>query len=416
MATAEKPIVESKDLKELIRKRGVLKGKFTLFKKYVTSIILPISAEVCIDLELRLERINSVFDEFETVQDSIETLCTDFDSQLLERESTQNAYFANVAMARRFVNEFVSENSSCSLPVNVTSSDHPPESNDSIKFPDIALPTFNGDITQWLEFRDTFDALINQSNLKQIQKFKYLRSCLRDGALNVISSLEFCEESYAVAWKLLCERFNNPRKLVTNHLKALLHVEQLTSSASALRGLIDNISKHLRVLNNLNLSTDNWDVLLIFFLAPKLDSQTLRKWEEKSISNELPSLQDFKSFLRKRADLLESITSSDLPSDQGQTRKALVTTSYSSPSHKVPNQNTYNNRCPYCENSHYINQCPKFLALNVRSRIQAVRNLRLCNNCLRPGHIVPNCHATNCRTCKSKHHTLLHITHAPNNT
>lgn len=99
MATAEKPIVESKDLKELIRKRGVLKGKFTLFKKYVTSIILPISAEVCIDLELRLERINSVFDEFETVQDSIETLCTDFDSQLLERESTQNAYFANVAMA-----------------------------------------------------------------------------------------------------------------------------------------------------------------------------------------------------------------------------------------------------------------------------------------------------------------------------
>lgn len=410
---------DSSELKELKRNRGVLKGKLTLFKKYVTSIELPISAETCIDLELRIERIKSVFDEFENVQDRIETICTDIDAQLLERESTQNTYYENVAIAKRAMNDLLSQNSSFSA--NVTTTEQ--ENSTSIKFPDIKLPSFNGDITQWLEFRDTFDALINQSNLKPIQKFKYLRSCLQDSALIVIGSLEYCEESHAIAWKLLCERFNNPKKLVANHLKALLHVDQISNTSSALRGFLDNISKHLRVLSKLNISTENWDNLLIFMLAPKLDSQTLRKWEEKSNSNELPSLQDFKSFLRSRADLLESMSSSDLPSDQGQaknnaTRKAMVTTSTSNSnsSYKVPNSNTYSNRCPYCENPHYINQCQKFLALSVRSRIQTARNLRLCTNCLRSGHLVSNCRASSCRTCKGKHNTLLHITHTPTNT
>lgn len=354
------------DIKELKRKRGVVKGKITLFKKFVSSIVLPISAEVCLDLELRVERIKSGFDEFEIIQDKLETLCTDIDVQFSERESVQNTYYETVGIAKTILNEFASENSSSSANESTTDHpSHPSETSDSIKFPDIKLPSFNGDITQWLEFRDTFDALINQSSLKQIQKFKYLRSCLQDSALIVISSLEYCEESHAIAWKLLCERFNNPKKLVANHLKSLLHVDQISNTSSSLRTFIDNMSKHLRILDKLSISTENWDTLLIFMLAPKLDSQTLRKWEKKSNSNEMPTLQDFKSFLRSRADLLESLSSSDLPSDQGQarnntTRKAMVTTSTSNynSSPKVPNSNTYANRCPHCENSHYINQCP----------------------------------------------------------
>lgn len=39
-----------------------------------------------------------------------------------------------------------------------------------------------------------------------------------------------------------------------------------------------------------------------------------------------------------------------------------------------------------------------------------MKNLQLCTNCLRPGHNNTHCRATPCRTCKGKHHTLLHFT------
>jgi hypothetical protein len=86
----------------------------------------------------------------------------------------------------------------------------------SIKYPEIPLQSFIGDMAAWIEFRDSFDTLINQSNLKSMQKFKYLRGRLKDGALEVISALDYPEESYSIAWQLLCERYNNPRLLVNS--------------------------------------------------------------------------------------------------------------------------------------------------------------------------------------------------------
>lgn len=52
-----------------------------------------------------------------------------------------------------------SENSKHSA--NMTTTEH--DTTDSIKFPDIKLPSFSGNITPWLGFRVTFDALVNRT-------------------------------------------------------------------------------------------------------------------------------------------------------------------------------------------------------------------------------------------------------------
>ncbi|XP_047986217.1 uncharacterized protein LOC125226316 isoform X4 [Leguminivora glycinivorella] len=75
---------------------------------------------------------------------------------------------------------------------------------------------------------------------------------------------------------------------------------------------------------------------------------------------------------------------------------------------KVTSKQYKTNQCPYCSSTHYINQCPKFTALNVVSRIRTVNKLRLCFNCLSATHTLGNCRASTCRVCKGKHHTLLH--------
>ncbi|XP_063629961.1 uncharacterized protein LOC134801352 [Cydia splendana] len=178
----------------------------------------------------------SLYNDFSEIQDRIETLCSeegDIEAQEAERESFENTFYrlsAKGKLLAKIDNE--------SIP-----NDHSPQApqqqplGESIKYPEISLPSFDGDLTQWLQFRDTFDALVNQASLAPIVKYKYLRSCLRDGALEVISSLDFSEEGYTLAWQMLCERYNNPKRLVSNHMRALFDVEPVPSTPSGLRGL-----------------------------------------------------------------------------------------------------------------------------------------------------------------------------------
>ena len=59
-----------------------------------------------------------------------------------------------------------------------------------LNFLKLSLPNFHGCVTDWLPFWESFDSAINQnSDLSEIEKFRYLRSLLQGSALNVISGL-----------------------------------------------------------------------------------------------------------------------------------------------------------------------------------------------------------------------------------
>ncbi|XP_063383099.1 uncharacterized protein LOC134669454 isoform X2 [Cydia fagiglandana] len=322
-----KRTLEELEIRQLKNKRGVYKRKLTVFKKFIEKIdSSALTAEIIVDISLRLDQLPKLYNDFSEIQDRIETLCSeegDIEAQEAERESFEDTFYRLSAKGK-----LLAKIDDESIP-----NDHSPQApqqqplGESIKYPEISLPSFDGDLTQWLQFRDTFDALVNQASLAPIVKYKYLRSCLRDGALEVISSLDFSEEGYTLAWQMLCERYNNPKRLVSNHMRALFDVEPVPSTPSGLRGLCDNISKHLRSLRSLNVPTENWDLAIIHLLVKKLDSRLQSKWENSVDLRKLPSLQDFKTFLKNRADRLEA-TSPAVPSDAPSTsKKAMVTTS-----------------------------------------------------------------------------------------
>jgi hypothetical protein len=393
--------VEELELKQQKSKRGVYKRKLTLFKKFIEKInVGSLTAEIIVDINLRLDQLPKLYEDFSKVQDRIETLCSeegDIEAQAAERESFEDIFYRLTAKAKVLVKNV-------EAPVTIDS--RPPQSvGESIKYPEISLPSYDGDLSQWLQFRDTFHALVNQGSLPPIVKYKYLRSCLQGSALEVISSLDFSEEGYTLAWQMLCERYNNPRRLVSNHMRALFDVETVPSTPLGLRGLCDNISKHLRSLHSLNVPIDNWDLMIIHILANKLDSRLKSKWENSIDSRKLPSLQEFRAFLRNRADRLEASSPAAHSDDSTIPKKAMVTTS--EPTKVTPNHKKTNS-CPYCSGTHYINQCQKFSALSVGARIRVINKLRLCFNCLSGTHIIANCRASTCRLCRGKHHTLLH--------
>lgn len=60
-----------------------------------------------------------------------------------------------------------------------------------IKPPTMNLPEFNGNYDCWMNFYDTFDALVNKNkSLTHIQRFYYLKSSLKGEAANMLNSLE----------------------------------------------------------------------------------------------------------------------------------------------------------------------------------------------------------------------------------
>ncbi|KAL0871503.1 hypothetical protein ABMA27_005221 [Loxostege sticticalis] len=383
-------------IKEWKKQRGIYKGKLTLYIKFLNSLnsdLTKITADQAIDLELRTNKIQSALDGFDKYQTLLELASSDSEELSAERQNFEDSFYKNVAKA----NLIIVSKKRPEIP-HERKHEHSHDCSDSIKFPEITLPTFSGSYKQWLEFRETFEALVHSSSLKPIQKFKYLRSCLQDSALEVVSSLEYTADNYYMAWKLLCERYNNPRLLVFTHLKSLFDIDQIQETSQALRSTIDNISKHLRSLRTLSIAVDEWDLIIIYFIVAKLPISMQKKWEEHINSKDLPSLQDFKSFLRKRADLLETMTfrvDTEKPP-----KKSLLTTSHPESGQRGQSSTTGNHgNCPNCKAKHFITQ--------LRSNV--VRKLHLCFNCLRPGHALPSCRSSLCRLCNGKHHSLLHI-------
>lgn len=321
--------------------------------------------------------------EFEQLQGLIE-IGVDEDAlgdQMSERETFQNKYFTLLSKAKTFFLEN-------SLPEgegdnnldkdSVTSRSHSGNAvavrpKIHVKLLQIILPSFNGSYDTWLEFRDTYTSLVHsRPDLDNIEKYHYMRAHLTGDAKQVIQSIEFSADNYLVAWDLLCERYNNKQLLVYNHLKQLFDIPASNSeSASDLRNIYDNIAKHLRALKVLELPVEHWNTLIIFFLTNKLDKKSERQWEAYKKS-ESPTLDEFKAFIKEKADVLEKLElkyekekykSVNKSTSKPKTQRAFLTTNQA--------------KCMMCKGDHYITNCNKFLSLSTNNRIQQCKIQKL---------------------------------------
>nr|CAI5867743.1 unnamed protein product [Callosobruchus analis] len=104
-------------------------------------------------------------------------------------------------------------------------------------------------------------------------------------------------------------------------------------------------------LKHLGINTENWDPIVVFLLTEKLDPRSRREWGEYKGINNFPSIREFKRFLRQRIDILESVS-----------------------------------------------------GLAVGNKEVKWRNKQKSEN-----HNSKSCSSKGCKTCGSKHHSLLHF-------
>ncbi|XP_045535019.1 uncharacterized protein LOC123721194 [Papilio machaon] len=388
------------ELSQLIKQRGNIKARLTLFQKYLAPLMdsKETSTLRTNELSLRLNKMRDLSSNFEEVQLQIEMLDEDSDKQLKEREVTENLFFSLIAQAQSLL-EFLEKSNNTETSSNISKGGR------HLKLPPLKITPFNGDPNKWLTFRDSYLSLIhNNEDIDDISKFHYLKSYLEGAATSVIQSVSVSSNNYCIAWNLLCERYNNKRLLVNEHLKCLFSIEPLQKETdSGIRNLIDTLSKNLSALNSLDEPTDKWDTIIIYMASMKLDSVTAGKWEEFRSNKDSPTLDEFYSFLRRQATVLET-TNARKPSIFEKRHsvpkvKSFTVSCVDSPPSK---------RCGICKQEHRLYECNKFKCLPVDERIAKTSLLKLCTNCLRSGHQSYQCRLGGCRICRRKHNTLLH--------
>ncbi|XP_063837233.1 uncharacterized protein LOC135086442 isoform X2 [Ostrinia nubilalis] len=240
----------------------------------------------------------------------IESTSDAADDEYAERAQFEERYYSLLARARKALAVCSAERARSEAGSDAGSKSGASFKNNFVRLPKIDLPHFNGSYEYWLEFRDTFCSLIHNSDcIDDINKFHYLRASLEGQASEIIKNIDFKGDNYAMAWDLLCERYNNSRLLVNNHVQALFDVETLTKESSLLlRQLIDTVNKNIRALKTLKEPTEHWDTLIIFMISRKLDFTTSRHWEEyRNTLSGSPTLTQFCTFISNRADLLETL-------------------------------------------------------------------------------------------------------------
>ncbi|CAG9138228.1 unnamed protein product [Plutella xylostella] len=384
-------------IRNLVKKRGIIKGRLTKFINYINSIDSEkLSPQNHVDIKLRVQGAAGLFSEFNSVQTNLEEAVPDHDleAQLSQREQFENSYYSSIAQAELML--------TCG---------------------EVADSSYNA-------------KKVHKSNeLNNIEKFHYLKSSLKGDAGLVIDAVELSSENYTVAWELLLNRYNNSRLLIQNHVKALFNIQQLAKeSPSLIRKLIDTILKNIRALKSLGEPTDSWCTLIIYIVVSKLDKTTERQWEEHKgslISQDASTkltVNQLLEFLKSRADMLETLqVSHSNTSTNAQVqhihKKPTSFTNKCFPmpaqcnvsSNKPPfNRNTsqysqsYKKNCPMCQAKHPLYSCVKFIDASLDTKLSVVRENKLCTNCLRFGHNIDSCRFGPCKICSKKHNSLIH--------
>ena len=281
---------------------------------------------------------------------------------------------------------------------------------DHVRLPQIKLQSFNGDIDEWLSFRDLFTSLIHwKTDLAEVEKFHYLKGCLQGEPRALIDPLPITKANYPVAWEMLLRRYNNSKQLKKRQVQALFKLPKLVKESVAdLHTLFEGFERIVQTLDKVLQPADYKDLLLVNILAARLDPVTRRGWEEVSSAKEQDTLEDLVEFLRRRIQVLDCLPPKPIdtrgvgqPNPPSKIKPPPVRTSYSS-------SQASRGRYIACSSDHPLYQCNVFQRMAVSDRDGLLKTHGLCRNCFRLGHQAKDCQSKfSCRNCKGRHHTLV---------
>ncbi|KAJ8974984.1 hypothetical protein NQ317_005859 [Molorchus minor] len=175
-------------IKELELKRNNIITQLIRFNEFFTSF--NVNTDSFTQLRARLDKCHDLYKEFDETQFHIQLIEPSLDDQ--ERIKFEGLYFDAVARANSYLE--------CTIQHNERGNNLAASSNDNPSH-------VAGSYDEYMSFYDSLNkALIHDNQtLTDIERFHYLRSCLKGDAAQLIACLETTAANYTAAWKLLVD-------------------------------------------------------------------------------------------------------------------------------------------------------------------------------------------------------------------
>ncbi|XP_054257437.1 uncharacterized protein LOC128982503 [Macrosteles quadrilineatus] len=299
-----------------------------------------------------------------------------------------------------------------------------PPTQPSLRLPKFELPKFSGNYEEWVSYYNIFEASINRNEtLAPVSKFQYLLSSLSGEPLDLVKSLSITAENFDVALRLLKDRYDNKRRVVTQLVTKIIDLPCISSgSLKSLQHFLTVYKENTQVLKNLNHDITAENTLLVLTLLKKLPTDLRKSFEDSRITNnDIPAVNDLIQFLEREFKRLEGASIGLGPSANARYPSVQKTQSNSYRPKPLRDSKPYSsqaktafvtvtNTCKFCQASdHNIYKCQAFQAKSRGDRVEFTCKNNLCANCLGHLHDTNNCPSHRvCRICSKRHHTLLH--------
>ena len=271
------------------------------------------------------------------------------------------------------------------------------------KLPQLVLPKFRGDVTQYRTFWDSFESAVHSNaELSHIDKFNYLNSLLEGQAQRAIQGLPLTEDNYEAAVNILNQRFGKPQQIISAHMDELLKIPACNGDRpSQLRFVYDKVSVHVRGLEALGVNSSQYGSLLIPVIMAKLPPE-VRVQIARNANQDVWEISDLLAVIQREVEACEKVNSEQRkeqvakPQRNLPTAATLVARDSSVSSNGVP-------ECVYCSARHFSASCDR--VTDVINRKEIFKRDRRCFLCLRKGHRNTQCPSNKyCRRCHGNHH------------
>lgn len=239
------------ELDLLERKRASVKGKITRIENFVNDNQDNNDVDVN-EFVTRETLLIQAYEKCNTLQEDIEIY---EEKEGFDREEIEERYIKVLSAIKRKISEINKLESNNKLE---HSFGEVRENLHKVHLPNIQIPIFNGQFSEWNSFRDLFKTLVDDNgDLSDVQKFTYLKASLKSEPLNLIKDLQLTNTNYKVAFDILNKRYDDTLAIVNMHLSALIEVNSINKGdCKQLREFITNIKQNFNSLQALNLPVD----------------------------------------------------------------------------------------------------------------------------------------------------------------
>ena len=388
----------------LTHRRGAFKGQVTQVRNRLTAVTSPTLGQA----EAFLSALQKARSGFEETQILLEEQFPEHRTDAVTSEFLNEVLDLEGQLRQLIVDLKVQAGAH-----STSSSNRADESPPRPQLPELKMREFDGSKKKWLSYKKFMeDVIISRPDIDDVRKYHYLEcTCVEGDAADIVSSV--ANSDFVTAWSNLNDHYNDT-ELKYSVVEELYGVSRPKEGDSkSLNEFIHKVETNLNYLHSIQVATDQWDLLLGIHLLRRLDNTSRKDFEKQRKFDQIFTIKELLDFLKNRARVLSIMpTSSDFQPKN--TSTPYQKASQSKDGGKAVNRSfpavIETRKCSFCDEVHSILRCNKLIGLKPEDIKAKAVQLQLCFNCLRGGHLQPDCPSKfTCRECGLKHHTLLHI-------